>query len=107
MFTQFAHGNFAVDVEGEFHCGPDNTSPKIFGWSVNINWPDEALDEHGFLLDNTSFRHYFDTLAVTSDSCELIVLKAAKHFKAIAKDAQAVTVSIEVPGLATVSNTQP
>ena len=41
-------------------------------------------------------------------SCELLVLKAAKHYWALVRDrAQTVTVSIAVPGLAKITNIQP
>lgn len=108
MFKQFADGSFSIDVKGEFHCGVDNDSPKIFNWEVEICWSDSALDERGFLLDNMAFRKYFNTLGVTTDSCELLVLKAAKHYWAEVRDrAQTVSVSIQVPGLAKITNIQP
>ena len=52
-------------------------------------WPDEALDNRGFLLDNMMFRGYFTGLGYTTDSCELLVL-AAKHFKGLATTAKKV-----------------
>lgn len=107
MFHQRAAGTFQIEVGGEFHCGPDHSSPKIFGWSVEIDWDDEALNQNGFLLDNMMFRGYFMGLSYTTDSCELLVLKASKHFKGLAGNALKVTVGIDVPGLSTVTNTQP
>lgn len=78
-FRQQALGNFSIDVIGEFHCGPDNTSPKIFNYEVELRYPTgrAALDEHGFLLDNTFFRLYFSSLKETSLSCELLVIHCA------------------------------
>lgn len=97
-----------MEVKGDFHCGMDQTSPKIFNWEVEICWSDSALDERGFLLDNMDFRKYFNTLGVTADSCELLVLKAAKHYWAeVSARAQKVTVSVRVPGLAKITNEQP
>lgn len=108
MFKQFAEGTFSVEVKGDFHCGPDHDSPKVFNWEVEICWSDAALDPRGFLLDNMAFRNYFRTLGVTEDSCELMVLKAAKHYWAEVRDrAQTVSVSINVPGLAKITNIQP
>lgn len=106
MFSQRAVGTFEPAVAGEFHCGPDHTSPKLFNWEVRLQWPDAALDPNGFLLDNMSFREYFNAIEVLTDSCELVTIKAAKHFTALAPAAGKVTVTIEVPGLAKVSNTQ-
>lgn len=106
MFTQSADGRFTVEVGGEFHCGPDHTTPKNFGWAVTIDWDDTTLDQHGFLLDNMGFRDYFNKLQFTTDSCELLAIKSAKHFKALAPLAHKVSVSITVPGLATITNTQ-
>ncbi len=108
MFKQQADGQFSVEVKGDFHCGPDHSSPKIFNWEVEICWADSALDQRGFLLDNMEFRKYFNTLGVTEDSCELLVLKAAKHYWTEVRDrAQNVSVSVHVPGLAKITNIQP
>ena len=107
MFKQLADGKFSVHVEGPFHCGPDHTSPKTFEWNVEVCWPDDALDPKGFLFDNEYFKQYFDGLQVLTDSCELFVLKAAKHIKAQAKTATSVSVGLRVPGLAKIINIQP
>lgn len=106
MFAQEANGQFLVEVGGDFHCGPDHESPKLLTWDVEITWPDVALDGRGFLLDNMGFRAYFNAIHYTTESCELLVLKAAKHFRALADKAIKVEVSITVPGLATITNVQ-
>jgi len=107
MFTQHAHGSFSVTIKGDFHCGPGSDSPKSFEWAATLSFPDSALNEHGFLLDNTVYGKYFRELRETADSCELLVLKAAKHFHRSAPYATKVEVSVTVPGLATVTNIQP
>lgn len=58
-FKQFATNPFTVEVEGPYHCGPDHTSPKTFTYQVEIEYPSDALDDKGFLLDNTAFGDYF------------------------------------------------
>lgn len=107
MFEQEGYGSFTAEVGGDFHCGPDPSSPKTFNWIVKVEWPDDSvLDEKGFLLDNMSFKRYFEALHMVTDSCEILVLKAAKHFRAKAPGAK-VSVSIDVPGLARITNKQP
>ncbi len=44
---------------------------------------------------------------MTSESCELMAMKAAKHFKSEARFAKKVSVGIIVPGLAKITNVQP
>lgn len=81
MFKQTVSGKFSVDVEGRYHCGPDHTSPKVFDFEVYIEYLKEALDEHGFLMDNLSFAEYFTDLYKTDKSCELLALQAFDDFK--------------------------
>ncbi len=81
-FVQRAQGNFSINVSGDFHCGPDHTSPKTFPYSVEIHYPASALDENGFLLDNQSFQQYFDGLGHTDLSCERLTMKAATDLHA-------------------------
>jgi len=76
-YVQEAQGEFTIEVSGPYHCGPDHTTPKRFPYKVTIHYHDGALDENGFLLDNTSFREYFNTLGCTSLSCERLCDKAA------------------------------
>ncbi len=100
MFRQHCTGNFSVEVGGQFHCGPDHTSPKILTFDVKIEYPDAALDAHGFLIDNLEFHNYFSSLKYTEDSCELLAKRAADHFCEMAPMAFTVHVDICVPGLA-------
>lgn len=101
MFTQHAKGIFTVEVGGRWHCGPDNTSPKQLVYEVTVQYPDSALDGHGFLIDNLAFQKYFDTIRYTEDSCERIAQHATEFFCGICqhKDSK-VDVDICVPGLA-------
>lgn len=78
-FEQFAQGTMTIEVEGDWHCGPDNTSPRKFDWEVLITYPDGALDEKGFLLDNLSFEGFFNGLGKTSLSCEKLTEKCCEE----------------------------
>src|ERR1041385_2755544 len=100
MYIQHATGSFEVEVGGEWHCGPDHTTPKTLTYDVRIQYPDTALDRHGFLIDNLEFRTYFDNVRYTEDSCELLAKKSADHFTALAPQCYKVQVDICVPGLA-------
>ena len=79
-FEQYATGVMRVEVEGDFHCGPDKTSPRDFTWEVQVVYHDGALDEHGFLLDNLSFEEYFDSIKRTDKSCEALIEMACRDF---------------------------
>lgn len=72
-FEQYAHGTMNIEVLGEFHCGPNNDSPRDFDWEVLVVYPDGTLDEHGFLLDNLVFEDFFNGIKRTSLSCELLI----------------------------------
>ncbi len=100
MFTQHVTGDFYLEVGGPWHCGPDDSSPKRLKYEVLIEYPDQALDEHGFLIDNLAFRRYFDSIGYTVDSCEVIAMKACLHFCRLAQLAHLVCVDVCVPGLA-------
>lgn len=82
-FTQHATDCFTVEVTGPYHCGPDDTSPRQFKFEVTIEYPDDALDEKGFLLDNLTFKQYFNSLGVTDLSCELLCRKATNDLHAM------------------------
>ena len=71
-FEQYATGVMNIEVLGEFHCGPNNESPRDFTWEVQVRYPEGALDEKGFLLDNLLFEEFFDRIRKTSLSCELL-----------------------------------
>lgn len=104
MFVQHATGEFQVDVGGLWHCGPDHTSPKRLVYDVKIVYPDDALDEHGFLVDNESFQQYFGGLGYTEDSCELLAKHCCEYFKQLAQGkAKDIQVDIAVPGLADIT----
>lgn len=83
MFTQSASGEFSIEVSGLYHCGPNHDSPKMFHYDVQLSWPDDALDDKGFLLDNTAFQAYFDHLGHTDLSCERLVIKAHNDIQAM------------------------
>jgi hypothetical protein len=81
VFIQNAKGQFAVNVSGDTHCGPDHTSPKIFDYEVSIKYThDKELDTNGFLLDNLSFHNYFMGLGNVDISCEKLVQKCWLYF---------------------------
>lgn len=104
MFTQHARGMFKTEVGGKWHCGPDNTSPKQLVYEVTIQYPDNALDSHGFLIDNLAFQRYFDTIRYTEDSCEVLAKKAADFFAGVCHHEDSkVMVDVKVPGLADIS----
>lgn len=105
MFTQHAKGMFTVEVGGRWHCGPDNTTPKQLAYEVTIEYPDGALDTHGFLIDNLAFQKYFDTIRYTEDSCEMVASKANTFFRGLClhRDTK-VKVDICVPGLADIES---
>ncbi len=107
MFRQHAKGIFTTEVGGQWHCGPDHTSPKQLLYEVTIQYPDSALDSHGFLVDNLAFQQYFDTIRYTEDSCEMLAKKAADWFCGLCQHKEArVDVDICVPGLADIDYTE-
>jgi hypothetical protein len=77
-FEQYATGVMSIEVEGDFHCGPDKQSPKDFTWEVLVRYPDGVLDEHGFLLDNLVFEEFFNGLGRTELSCERLMEECCK-----------------------------
>lgn len=87
-FIQRASDSFTIEVHGPYHCGPDHTSPKQFTFEVELSYPESALDENGFLLDNLYFKRYFDGLGCTELSCEQLCRKAA-HDLQLATDNRA------------------
>lgn len=62
-FTQKANGTFAVYLRPNTpHCGPRTSAHPIretFSYRVSLTFSQDALDQHGFLVDNTFFRDYF------------------------------------------------
>ncbi len=100
MFIQHATGQFRLNVGGEWHCG-DGPEPKILTFDVKIEYPDTALNSHGFLIDNLEFQRYFDTIQYSEKSCELLAWQAADHFFKLANHSECrVHCDIKVPGLA-------
>ncbi len=81
MFQQYVRGTFTIAVTGQYHCGPDHTSPKDFGYEVTLHYPNGALDKDGFLQDNLEYIRYvevyFNGLRETELSCELLARKCA------------------------------
>lgn len=97
-FTQEAKGNFTVAVSGPYHCGPNHESPKTFPYRVTVKYPESALDDKGFLLDNTFFQEYFDGLKTVETSCELLVKHCAEFFWDAASG-RAFSVCVELWGI--------
>lgn len=97
-FTQEATGKFTVEVTGPYHCGPNHESPKTFPYRVTVDYPETALDEKGFLLDNSFFQQYFDSLGTIENSCELLAKHCAEFFWS-ASDGRALTVCVELWGI--------
>lgn len=79
MFSQFAKGEFSVEVVGGTHCGPNHDSPKTFNYEVDVLWPNRSLDERGFLADNLAFQEFFDSIGSTELSCELLTSWCAQE----------------------------
>ncbi len=75
-FTQSANGTFSVYLRpGTPHCGPRTRATPLreaFDYQVTIGYHSDALDEHGFLVDNTWFAQYFEAFshAQIGISCE-------------------------------------
>lgn len=77
-FTQKANGQFCVPVvPGTPHCGINDESLCSCAYRIALEYDDSALDENGFLLDNTAFREYFAKLASNpvTVSCENLARK--------------------------------
>jgi hypothetical protein len=105
-FVQRAQGSFTVEVHGEYHCGPNHDSPKEFTYEVEIHYPEEALDENGFLLDNLFCGRYFNSLGSTELSCERLARKAAMDLHSAARMAKRTAVGIwAIPGAAKIEYT--
>lgn len=107
-FTQIASGSFEFrTVQGTPHCGVvQDGKPLTLNYLVTVDYPETALDENGFLLDNTWFRDYFANYVGTriSISCERLAVVIAQHIcEAIGdRECNRVHVSLTVPKLATV-----
>ncbi len=100
MYIQRAQGKFTADVTGPFHCGLDK-SPQTFTYKVEVRWPDSALDEHGFLLDNLEFQRFFDSIGHFTESCELLARRCEQELAGLCgTKGEHVSVDIGVPGLA-------
>lgn len=80
-YKQSAEGHFSCEVVvGTPHCGIDEHRGE-FKYIVEIGYSDRrALDDNGFLLDNTTFRDYFKNLDRLVRSCELVAEEACEHF---------------------------
>lgn len=85
MFKQLASGQFTVEVEGLYHCGPNHESPKTFAYEAEVHYPIESLDERGFLLDNLTFSSWFDALGSITESCEMLARRACCELWGVAE----------------------
>jgi hypothetical protein len=87
-FEQTAEGTFKCRVKpGTPHCGPGyDPNGFDFKYQILIKYDPLALDEHGFLLDNTTFHDYFSRYATQEIeiSCEKFACKIADDFAAMA-----------------------
>ena len=101
MYTQHAKGSFSVQVSGPYHCGPNHDTPKKFDFEVLIEWPSKSPDYRGFLLDNTVFQDYFDTLGEVKNSCEVLAKDCAEEFHKIAgrRPEQGLCADLGYPGV--------
>lgn len=78
-YHQHASDSFKVEViPGTHHCGIDDTH-STFRFSVDIDYTANALDENDFLLDNTYFRQYFNSLGPVCVSCERLASNSVDH----------------------------
>lgn len=83
MFTLERWGEFEVAIQPDTpHCGPDGQILRTFGFYVTVRAGDDALDEHGFLVDNLTLSAYFektygDPAHPVNHSCEQISKAAA------------------------------
>jgi hypothetical protein len=88
------HSNCCQHAEGEFrahvlpgtpHCGLDDSSGH-FKYEVLLEFHGEPLDDNGFLLDNTAFQGYFDSLPAIGISCEELADQACLAFVSLLGD---------------------
>jgi hypothetical protein len=86
MYTQKANGTIDLKViPGGTHCGIDDNMLHLT-YAICLTFDDDALDESGFLLDNTSFRGYWTAMSTVAIdySCELLAMKVGKDLAAMA-----------------------
>lgn len=84
-FEQHAAGHITLKVvPGSPHCGVDDNAVKL-SYQIDLAYDKDALDEHGFLLDNTAFRGYFTALSTVpiDISCERLAEKIAEDVLAM------------------------
>lgn len=84
-FEQHASGHVVLKVvPGTPHCGVDDNTLKL-RYQIDLKFDKDALDEHGFLLDNTAFRGYFTALSTVpiDYSCERLADKVAEDILAM------------------------
>lgn len=96
-YTQHAEGSFHCTlVPGTNHCGIDDTD-ATFKYAVDIEYTSrDALDDKGFLLDNLTFRSYFNSLGAVRISCEEVAHAACEYFKGLLAPRMKFVASIRV-----------
>ncbi len=104
-FTQQAEGTFAVYLRPNTpHCGPRTRAIAVretFEYRIVLTFGKDALDEHGFLIDNTWFSQYFASFdgVQIGISCEkltcLIADDLARHCGARLCQCRALEVAIK------------
>lgn len=63
-YFQSAEGSVTLPYRPGFpHCGPENNplgGSVTITYRIYLEFPEDSLDEKGFLLDNLSFRDFFE-----------------------------------------------
>lgn len=86
MFKQRAFGTTEFQViPGTPHCGVNDQTVTV-NWKIELTWKSDALDENGFLLDNTAFKGYFTAMSTVpvNISCENLAKKIAHDIRDMA-----------------------
>lgn len=76
-------GSFTCAIQpGTPHCGPDEQLLREFRYVVTCKAGDDALDNHGFLIDNMTISAYFEQKYGNPNdpvtmSCEMLAKESA------------------------------
>jgi hypothetical protein len=79
-YKQQASGTITLKVvPGTNHCGVDDNSVTV-NYNIEIGFDNDALDDQGFLLDNTAFRGYWTAMSTVpiDISCERLAAKVCR-----------------------------
>jgi hypothetical protein len=89
MYTLRRWGEFECAIKpGTPHCGPDDKILRTFRYEIVCQASDDALDEHGFLIDNMTVSSYVTTTYGNPDnpvteSCERLAQHIADGIKGL------------------------